>query len=118
MVGLNEKHIKDIIKKLLNNDYVIVEKNILQQYHLSKKSNLNFLFKKQIYRLSQEYGVVCEIDNDNFNNTSFFNFEEIYIYFKSPNKDNSFRIQLKYFMDNFNFYFPNTKRHIILEKKL
>lgn len=116
MVGLIEKN---IIKKLLNNDYVITEKYIYT-YDLYKNTmnKYNFLFIEQIYRLNLDFGGLCEINNDNFNNISVFDFEEIYIYFNNPKKDKSIRVQLKYFMDNFIFHFPDTKRHIILEKKL
>lgn len=115
-MGLNEK---DIIKKLLNNDYIITEKYISMCYLCENTMNkYNFLFIEQIYRLNLDFGGSCEINNNNFNKISPFDFEQIYIYFKNPKKNRTLRVQLKHFMDNFNFYFPNTKRHIILEKKL
>lgn len=115
-MGLIEKN---IIKKLLNNDYVITEKYIYTyDLYENTMNKYNFLFIEQIYRLNLDSGGIYEINSDNFNNISLFNFEEVYIYFKNPKKDRTIRVQLKHFMDNFNFYFPNTKRHIILEKKL
>lgn len=116
MVGLIEKN---IIKKLLNNDYVIAEKYIYTyDFYENTINKYDFLFIEQIYRLNLDSGGIYKINSDNFNNISLFNFEEIYIYFKNQKKDRTLRVQLKHFMDNFNFYFPNTKRHIILEKKL
>jgi hypothetical protein len=116
MVGLNEK---DIIKNLLNNDYIISEKYIYahdSSENITKK--YNFFFIGQIYRLNFDSGGFYEINNNNFNNISLFDFEKIYIYFNNPKKDKSIRVQLKHFMDNFIFDFPDRKRHIILEKKL
>lgn len=115
-MGLIEKN---IIKKLLNNDYVITEKHIYTyDLYENTMNKYNFLFIEQIYRLNPDSGGVYEINSDNFNNISLFNFEEVYIYFNNPKKGRTLRVQLKHFMDNFNFYFPNTKIHIILEKKL
>lgn len=115
-MGLIEKN---IIKKLLNNDYVITEKYIsMYDLYENTTNKYDFLFIEQIYRLNLDSGGIYEINSDNFNNISLFNFEEVYIYFNNPKKGRTLRVQLKHFMDNFNFYFPNTKRHIILEKKL
>ena len=109
MVGLNEEC---VIGQFFNNDYIII----------SRKKPYNkpeFLFINKIYRFNSDFGGIIKINKINLKEqTTSVNFKEIYVYFKNSKGDHTLRIQLKHFIEHFNFFFPNTKKHIILEKKL
>ncbi len=109
MVGLKEE---EIIEQFLYNDYIISPNKSFYKKH-------KFLFINKIYRLDFDFGGIIKINKKNLKEqTVNVNFKEIYVYFESPSEKHSLRVQLKHFMECFNFYFPNAKRHIILEKKM
>ena len=121
MVGLNKEY---IIECFIDNDYIITE-NFFNTYTIELDgSNIihkkyKFLFIKEIYRSNHNFGGIIKINKKNFKEQiTKFNFKEIYVYFENPKGDHTLRVQLKHFMEHFNFYFPNTKKHIILEKKM
>ena len=120
MVGLNKEY---IISQLFNNDYIITEKFLYSHTIGLDGSNIHkkykFIFIKEIYRLNDNFGGIIKINKKNFKEQiTNFNFKEIYVYFENPKGDHTLRVQLKHFIEHFNFFFPNKKKHIILEKKM